>query len=379
MCGGVIFMREHEKRSEMWWQTLAAKVFVGLVALLGGYLLFRYAVGILLPFLIACALGAAVHPLATRVSGRTRVPQGLCAAVLMILMLTLVTVLVIAVGNTFLEEVSRLLTRLEAEGWNPGERLAAWMTELEKVTQRIPLLRHLRKMENLSPMLAKLDEMAEELLRETMGTLSRRIPEWIGRLIRAIPAIVIFLVVTLVAGFYFSVDPEGVKEALRPLLPRWVSEHLPTVKKRLGRLIRQYARAYLLLLTITFLELYVALLVLGIDYAFLIAAAVALIDILPALGVGIVLVPWAIALLIGRQFYQGFGLLIAYAAISLVRQILEPRVVAGALGLHPVVTLFCMYGGYRLFGILGMMLAPALVIFLSGMMRKDQSSSRSGP
>ena len=76
-------MREHEKRSEMWWQTLAAKVFVGLVALLGGYLLFRYAVGILLPFLIACALGAAVHPLATRVSGRTRVPQGLCAAVLM--------------------------------------------------------------------------------------------------------------------------------------------------------------------------------------------------------------------------------------------------------------------------------------------------------
>jgi predicted PurR-regulated permease PerM len=84
-------------------------------------------------------------------------------------------------------------------------------------------------------------------------------------------------------------------------------------------------------------------------------------------------------LLIGRHFYQGFGLLITYAAVSLIRQILEPRVVSGALGVHPMLTLFCMYGGYRLFGILGMMLAPAAVIFLSGLVQGDQSSSRSGP
>ena len=84
-------------------------------------------------------------------------------------------------------------------------------------------------------------------------------------------------------------------------------------------------------------------------------------------------------LLLGRQLYQGVGLLITYAVVSLVRQILEPRVVSGALGLHPLLTLFCMYGGYRLFGIIGMMLAPALAIFLSGMVNGGQSSSRSGP
>ncbi len=372
-------MRWDEGKSGSWWQTLAAKTFVSLVALTGGYLLLRYAVGILLPFLIAWAVGAAVHPLALRVSARTRLPKGVCAAVLMILMLTLITALLIAVGDTVLSEVRQLLTRLETEGWNPGERLATWMEQVRGWIERIPLLRRLRGMENMAPMLAQVDALAGEMLRKTLGTLSSRIPEWIGGLIRAIPSILIFFVVMLISGFYFSADPEGVKEALRPFLPRWLSERLPRVKERLRRLIRQYAQAYLLLMTITFLELYVAFLVLGIDYAFLIAATVALIDILPAFGVGIVLIPWGIMLLIGRHFYQGFGLLITYAAVSLIRQILEPRVVSGALGVHPMLTLFCMYGGYRLFGILGMMLAPAAVIFLSGLAQGDQSSSRSGP
>ena len=104
----------------------------------------------------------------------------------------------------------------------------------------------------------------------------------------------------------------------------------------------------------------------------------ALIDILPVLGGGIVLLPWAAVLLIGRQYFVGIGLLVTYGIVTVVRQILEPRVVSGALGLHPLLTLFCMYGGYRLFGIIGMMLAPAAVIFLSSVVSRRQSSSRSG-
>ena len=371
-------MREEKKTDGARWQALAAKLFVALVALAGGYLILRYAVGILLPFLLACALGAIVHPLAVRISRRTRIPKGLCAVLLMLVLLVLSVTLLIAVGQTVLGEVRQLFERLEQQGWTPGERLAEWVDRLRRLTERIPLLGRLRGMEELTPILARVDELAGEMIREGLGTLSRQIPEWIGRLIRAIPAIVIFFVVMLIAGFYFSADPAGVWSALRPLLPQQVRQSLPALKARLGALARQYARAYLLLLMITFLELYVALSVLGIDYAFLIAASVATVDILPVFGVGIVLLPWSAVLLIGRQFYQGFGLLITYAAVTVVRQILEPRVVSGALGLHPVLTLFCMYGGYRLFGILGMVLAPAAVIFLSGMTSKDHSSSGSG-
>lgn len=371
-------MRESENKGYAGgdrWQRTAAMIFVVAAALVGIYLALRYAVGILLPFLIAWAVGAAVHPIALRVSRRAHLPQRLCAAVLMLLLLSLVTALLIAAADTLLSEVRHLLARLETDGGELGTRLSAWFGRMREWTEQIPWLNRLRRVDGLAPLVERMDELVSDLIRETLGELSQRIPQWIGRLLRAVPSLVIFTVVMLIAGFYFSADLKTIHRALRGLLPMGVAKRLPAWKARLGQVLRQYARAYLLLLLITFLELYVALSILGVDYAFLIAALTALVDILPIFGVGIVLIPWAAVLLIGRQFYVGFGLLITYAAVTVIRQILEPRVVSGSLGLHPLLTLFCMYVGYRLLGILGMMLAPAAAILVSGLGARDQLSS----
>lgn len=375
-------MRESEnngQRSGEKWQSIAAILFVALVALAAVYLLLRYALVLLLPFLIAWGVGVVIHPLAVRIHQRWHLPQKLCAAVLMLLLLTLITALLIAAADRLLSEVQRLLQWLESDGVDLGERLAAWIGQMRRITERIPWLSRLRRVEGLEQMLDRVDEMVNNLMRQTLSELSAKIPEWIGGVVRAVPSIVIFLVVTLLACFYFSADLTAVHEALVGCLPRRTVERLPAWKKRLGEILRQYARAYLLILLITFFELYIALSILGVDYAFLIAALTALVDILPVFGVGIVLLPWAAVLLVSKQFYVGFGLLITYAIVMVVRQIIEPRVVSGSLGLHPLLTLFCMYVGYRLFGIPGMMLAPAAAIVLAGRSPRTQSSSRSGP
>ena len=372
-------MREVSDRSGEKWRTRAAKLFVLLVAIGGVWVFFRYALGILLPFLIAWGLGMLVYPAAIALHRRTRLPRGLCAAVLLLLLLVLIALLLGAVVNTLLREVRLLLTELEEDDETFGGRLTAWLARLRRWGERIPLLGRLRRVEELAPLLEGVNASVNGMVRETLSSLSRKIPEWLGKTVRAVPSAVIFTVVMLIAGFYFSSDPERIESTVRDLLPTGVSDRLSRLRGHLRRILRQYARAYLLLLIVTFLELYIAFSILGIDYAFLIAATVALIDILPVVGVGIVLLPWAGVLLIGGRLYLGLGLLITYAVVTVVRQILEPRVVSGALGLHPLLTLFCMYGGYRLFGILGMMLAPAAVICLSGIALGDHSSSRSGP
>ena len=366
-------MHESEHRGERW-QSRAAMLFIALVALAAVYLLIRYAFSILLPFLIAWGVGLIIHPLAVRVHRRWGAPMKLCAVVLVLLTLTLLAMLLLAAADRLLGEVQRLLQWLETDGVGLGERLAEWIGQMRRITERVPWLARLRRVEGLEQMLDRVDELVGDLMRQTLSELSTKIPEWIGTVVRAVPSILIFLVVTLVACFYFSADLTAVHAALAGCLPRQVRERLPAWKKRLGEILRQYARAYLLILLITFLELYIALLILGVDYAFLMAALTALVDILPVFGVGIILIPWAVVLLISKQFYVGFGLLITYAIVMVVRQIVEPRVVSGSLGLHPLLTLFCMYVGYRLFGILGMMLAPAAAIVLAG----RQSSSRSG-
>ena len=77
---------------------------------------------------------------------------------------------------------------------------------------------------------------------------------------------------------------------------------------------------------------------------------------------GTVLVPWSIIELLTRDFRTGFGILILWAVITIVRQIAEPHIVGETIGLHPLLTLIGMYVGFRLFGIPGMLLAPALII-----------------
>ena len=100
------------------------------------------------------------------------------------------------------------------------------------------------------------------------------------------------------------------------------------------------------------------------DYALLIALLTAIVDILPVLGTGTVRIPWAAAMLILGNFPLGIGLLILYAIITVVRQMLEPRVVGKQIGLYPLVTLVCMFVGTYLFGFVGLFGLPIIATVL---------------
>ena len=93
-------------------------------------------------------------------------------------------------------------------------------------------------------------------------------------------------------------------------------------------------------------------------YAFLLALLIAAVDFLPLLGTGVVLIPWGIICLILGQVRLGIGLLILYGVTTLIRQVLEPKLIGEGLGLHPLLSLLSMYAGLRLFGVWGMILAP---------------------
>ncbi len=350
-------------------------LFVGIVALGGGYLFVRYAAGILLPFVLAWGLGLIIHPVAERLSARTRLPKKLCAVVLLLLLLSLIVGLLVVAADTLLDEIRHLLSRLEADGGGLGRHLADLIERVRRFTSRLPVPERWRHMEGLGQLLDRADDMVNDMVRSTLSQLSSRIPQWIGTLLRAIPSVLLFSLVTLIAGFYFSADLPAIMGALVSLLPAGLGKRLPAIKRRAAQILRQYLRAYLLIWVITFLELYVALSVLGVDYGFLIAALAATVDMLPIFGVGIVLVPWAVAMLVTGQYGLGIGLLITYGIMTVVRQVAEPKLVSSSLGLHPLLTLFCMYAGYRLLGFGGMLLAPVVAIGVAGLLPRSQSSS----
>ena len=123
---------------------------------------------------------------------------------------------------------------------------------------------------------------------------------------------------------------------------------------------------------VTFAILCFGFLLLQISHPILWAAATCLVDILPVLGTGTVLIPWSIVCFLQGDSIRGIGLVAIYVVISLLRSVLEPRLVGKQLGLDPLVTLLAIYAGYQLWGLAGMLLAPILAVVAAQIVLQTQ-------
>ena len=116
---------------------------------------------------------------------------------------------------------------------------------------------------------------------------------------------------------------------------------------------------------ITFIVMLVGLVILRRPYALLLAFIIALLDCLPVIGVGTILLPWSLYELIFGERYIGIGLVVLFILYEIVRQFAEPRIVGKNLGIHPIITLVLIYVGYSLFGIVGLLFVPIATVLIN--------------
>ena len=148
------------------------------------------------------------------------------------------------------------------------------------------------------------------------------------------------------------------------MIPRPVFDVIVKMKDGFLDALFKYMRSYLLLLVITFLEMLTGLFLIRAPYPVIMAVVIALLDLLPVLGVGVVLIPWGIwSFLIGRTAF-GIGLLVLFIAHTVFRQVIEPKIVGKSLGVHPLLTLVFIYVGYSVFGIVGLLLVPIFTVLV---------------
>jgi len=195
-------------------------------------------------------------------------------------------------------------------------------------------------------------------------TLSSAVVSLIAAVASALPSVSVFIIVFVVSCFYFMLEFEGINRFIVAQLPEKWRAVTDRLSKQTGKTVLHLAKAYFTLMTLTFIELSLALLILNIDYAVTLALIISVIDLMPVLGVGTALIPWAVVELIIGNYALGIGLLISYVIILIVRQIVEPRIVGKHIGLHPLITLISMYAGLKIFGAVGLFLLPMLVMFL---------------
>ena len=212
--------------------------------------------------------------------------------------------------------------------------------------------------ERIDPMVMEgIEESSDKIMDYLAGfatSISSGAISWISGKAMSIPSILMKTLITLVVTVFITMDFHKIVGFLYRQMPEKTKKYLVEIKNYTGGTLLKCLKSYLIIMIITFTELFIGFSVLRIPNALLLAAIIAVIDILPILGTGGVLIPWTVISLISGNYKLAIGLIILYAIILVIRNIMEPKIVGSQVGLHPVLTLASMFVGLHFFGIIGM-------------------------
>lgn len=336
----------------------ASWCLIGLTAAGAGYLALKYLSGILAPFLLALGVAVLLRPIVLYVCRKSRFSQPIIGILLFFILVFALLYALVALAVYLSGEARSALAALMGELNREENFLSRFFASVEDLRERFPILG--------GPLFGEgptLYDGIVTVVRDLLTRLSASLTATVTRTLSALPGGLFAVSVSLIAMFYFFKDYTAVSAACLSHLPEAAGEWIRRIKHRLQDGVARYIRAYLLLMLLTFAELLAGFLVLDVDYAVLLALVTAILDLLPVIGVGIVLIPWAIFAFVIGDTALGIGLLVLYLILYVVRQIVEPRIVSGVIGVHPLLTLVAVYAGYRLLGVAGMILGP-LVAYL---------------
>ncbi|MBR2869070.1 MAG: sporulation integral membrane protein YtvI [Clostridia bacterium] len=187
---------------------------------------------------------------------------------------------------------------------------------------------------------------------------------------KRIPFILSGLLIGIIACFFITTDYDNIVSIFKRNVSEKQEKLFVSTKRLFGDVLGKMIKSYATIIFITFCEVAVGLNLLSLfniykgSYIVVISIITALIDIVPVFGTGTVLIPWAIYSLIMGDIPFAIGLVVLYILITVIRQVIEPRLVAMNVGIHPIFTLASMYVGIQLFGVLGIFILPITIVLL---------------
>ena len=230
-----------------------------LIVLLGGaflfYVLFRFALVLFLPFLLAFALALFTRPAVCFLAKKTKRTKTFCAVIVTLSVLLLVGGLSYLLCHRLLLELQRLLAFLAEDSAKEDGKIAELIALLRQAWERLPLVSHLQRIELIEELIGDPTAYLIEQLRQVLSALASRLAGGIGALLRRLPGVLLCLLVGVISCFYFAVEYERVRGVLMRLLPARVAARLPVWRQRVSQGLKRCVRAYFLVFLLTLAEL----------------------------------------------------------------------------------------------------------------------------
>ncbi len=339
-----------------YWTRVLKNILYVVLILLGLYIALELSI-FYMPFLIAFIISLMIEPAIKKIMKKTHLTRRTSSIIIFVL------VSVIIIGG-----LAWLLITLFSESSSLLQSLNDYFDKL--YTQFQNLINYF-KFDNIH-----LSDEILEVIQNSTGDFLTTASDWLRNILNnlinfvtSIPSIAICIGITVIALYFICVDKIYILDQIEHHLPRlWVKKisiHLKELIQTLGGYLKAEATLILVSFVISLIGLYILQIVgFNIQYPLLMALFIGFVDALPILGSGTVMIPWAIICALNGDINLGIAIIVLLIIMSVVRQVLEPKWVSKNIGVHPIFTLIAMYTGFKVIGIIGLLVGPIVLIIV---------------
>ncbi|MBE6835835.1 MAG: sporulation integral membrane protein YtvI [Ruminococcaceae bacterium] len=340
------------------------------------YIFLHYGFGLFMPFVFAFFVAICLQRPVNFIVKKTPLKRGIVSTLLVLLLVFLAITAVSLIGARIVSEFKGFFQFLMSKFENVPDliiQIKKWFADnLNFLPDTVKTSISDAITNFLNNTFVSAEEVEKSSSSFSVGSLVSPLMSIISSA-KQIPFVLVGILVSVITCCFMTSDYPNIRDFILHQFPEEKSKKISQAKHLVFSFLGKMGKAYALILTITFVELVIGLSLLSVmniytgGYIVIISLLTAIIDIIPVFGTGSVLIPWAIISFITGNYAQGIGLLVLYAVITVIRQVLEPKLVAGQLGLPPFLTLMAMYIGSQLFGVLGIFLLPLSIITIKAL------------
>ncbi len=339
-----------------YWSKVFKKLLIFILTILGIYLAFKFAV-FYMPFLIAFIISLILEPIIRFFMKKLKLRRKTSAVIVFVVSLSIIIGLLVWGVVSLITESYNLLNGLNGYFEIISNKFQTLISKID-----------LSKLHLSNDIINFVQNSAIDIL-SAVTIWAKGVLTNLLEVITSIPTMAIYVVITILSLYFICTDKIYMLDQLEHHFPKiWVkriSRFVKDISKSLGSLLKAQVILVLISFFICLIGLYIFKIVgMNVGFPLLAALGIAFVDALPIFGSAAVMIPWAIIVAFNGDLTLGISLIILLIIMSMVRQFMEPRIVSGQIGIHPIFTLIAMYTGFKFIGILGLLFGPVILIIL---------------
>lgn len=309
-----------------------------------------------MPFVVGFILSLIANPVVRFLEKKLRIKRKYGTVLIIVAVIAVVVLLCYGIGAALLVGVRGFSEYLPTMFADARIEIETAIESIENALVRIPLLQNVR--------IPELGSIAKEAFGSLISGGDTSTVAAIGGFAKSIPGTLVGVVMGLLATYFFIADRDTLTELVVSKLPDSFLRRVEMMYNEVLKVVGGYFKAQFKIMGVIYIVITLGLMLLGVNYAWLISFGIAFLDMLPVFGAGTVLMPWAVVKLLSGSYITAVGMLVLYVVALLVHQLIQPKLIGESVGMNPFATLFFMYIGYQISGVFGMIVAIPLGMLL---------------